>query len=428
MTNATQRRYIALDIETVKPFPAGANWRVHRPLGIACVALHSSAWPEPRTLHTLNPDGSIADQMSLDDLQSLVRKLVQWTAPSPEQHILVTWNGLGFDLDVLAEESRMAPECRALAWHHVDLMFHIFCHTGYPVGMATTAAAMGLPGKTAGINGAEACRLWRAGERLKILEYCGQDTKVTLDLALTCEQQQAVHWTSRAGNLNTLALPGGWYKVSQARPNSLPGHLLDDNSHPQSSIHQLAPKGQRRGMTTEIPAGLGSATTLFPPVPSPTGLKRTYMQQERVSDEQLAAYADELCRLINKLLTHRGQALSATIQTLPPETGLAACRFRLDLSGNQTPVRRETVPDTHALILQTPHHLQDQVRKSLTSVNQARVYGQTNGTEQLWIIKSDQSPGWSIQKARVNARDIVDDHITTRLQEYLQPTQHGDLS
>ena len=114
MTNARERPYIALDIETVKPFPSGANWRVHRPLGIACIALHSLHWTQPRTLHTRNPDCTIADQMSPDQLRTLVRQLVQWTARSPDEHTLVTWNGLGFDLDILAEESGMAKECRAL--------------------------------------------------------------------------------------------------------------------------------------------------------------------------------------------------------------------------------------------------------------------------------------------------------------------------
>ena len=102
------------------------------------------------------------------------------------------------------------------------MMFHIFCQTGYPVGLATAAAAMDLPGKTPGIDGAEACRLWRAGERQTVIDYCGQDARITLALALACEQEQAVRWTSRSGNLNTVALPTGWHTVSQAARSPYP--------------------------------------------------------------------------------------------------------------------------------------------------------------------------------------------------------------
>jgi len=38
---------------------------------------------------------------------------------------VLTWNGLGFDFVVLAEESGMLQECRALALSHVDMMSHV---------------------------------------------------------------------------------------------------------------------------------------------------------------------------------------------------------------------------------------------------------------------------------------------------------------
>ena len=42
----------------------------------------------------------------------------------------LSWNGLAFDLDVLAEESGLVAECRTLALLHVDMMFHVVAQWG----------------------------------------------------------------------------------------------------------------------------------------------------------------------------------------------------------------------------------------------------------------------------------------------------------
>jgi len=46
---------------------------------------------------------------------------------------IVTWNGLGFDFDILAEESGMLDKCRSLAIDQVDMMFHAVCRLGYGI-------------------------------------------------------------------------------------------------------------------------------------------------------------------------------------------------------------------------------------------------------------------------------------------------------
>ena len=56
---------------------------------------------------------------------------------------------MGFDLDVVAEESGMFQECRRMARNHVDMMFHLLCLLGYGVSLDSAAKGMGLPcGKT----------------------------------------------------------------------------------------------------------------------------------------------------------------------------------------------------------------------------------------------------------------------------------------
>jgi hypothetical protein len=50
-------------------------------------------------------------------------ELVQYLSAQVEHgYTLLTWNGVGFDLDVLAEESGLLETCRTLALAHVDTM------------------------------------------------------------------------------------------------------------------------------------------------------------------------------------------------------------------------------------------------------------------------------------------------------------------
>jgi predicted PolB exonuclease-like 3'-5' exonuclease len=102
-------------------------------------------------------------------------------------YTLVTWNGTGFDLDILAEESGMLAQCRRLAVDHVDMMFHVLCQLGYGVGLDAAARGMNLAGKPEGMSGAVAPVLWAEGRREEVLAYVAQDVRTTLELARACE-------------------------------------------------------------------------------------------------------------------------------------------------------------------------------------------------------------------------------------------------
>ena len=81
--------------------------------------------------------------MSREEAAALVRYLSEQVEHG---HTFVTWNGLGFDLDVLAEESGLFDCCRALALAHVDMMFHVLCRLGYGVSLDAAARGMGVTG------------------------------------------------------------------------------------------------------------------------------------------------------------------------------------------------------------------------------------------------------------------------------------------
>ena len=207
-------KYAAFDIETGSEFPDGADWRDYRPLSITCAAVCLSDVPRPVVWHGTNADGSIADQMRPNELYDLVHYLTNLLARG---YTIVTWNGLGFDFDVLAEESGLYDDCRKLALNHVDMMFHLFCVKGWPLSLNAAAMGMGLPGKTIGMDGREAVMAWKAPDRRwDVMRYVEQDARTTLDLALVCGRERRLNWVSRRGNLQTLYLPNGWYPVSSS--------------------------------------------------------------------------------------------------------------------------------------------------------------------------------------------------------------------
>ena len=113
----TTRRYLALDIETAK-LPEG-DWRSCRPLGISCAATLLADSDQPRLWYGGDDRTCPADRMSREEAVGLVDYLAAQVAHG---YTLVTWNGVGFDLDVLAEESGMREECKRLALAHVDTM------------------------------------------------------------------------------------------------------------------------------------------------------------------------------------------------------------------------------------------------------------------------------------------------------------------
>ena len=80
-------------------------------------------------------------------------------------HIL-TFNGLGFDFDILAEEvqnQNYYTELQGLALGHIDIFWQMFCERGFGCGLAAIADGMDLAGKSEGMSGALAPEMWAQG-------------------------------------------------------------------------------------------------------------------------------------------------------------------------------------------------------------------------------------------------------------------------
>ena len=166
-----------------------------------------------------------------------VQDLVKYLQEQVEQGgTILTWNGLGFDFDILAEESGMLVECSELALNHIDMMFHVFCMKGYPLGLDKAAKGMGLTGKTPGMTGDMAPRLWQEGEHLKVLEYLQQDVQTLIDLWAVVDGLRKLTWISNKGYPQRLPLPKGWLTVEQALKLPLPDTSWMSNPWPRSKF------------------------------------------------------------------------------------------------------------------------------------------------------------------------------------------------
>lgn len=215
------KKYLAFDLEIATPIPAGAtDWNEYRPFGIACAA----TWASDMSVPILWAAAGNSQHMFRDEIGPVVAAdlLVYLRTAAAQGYTLVTFNGAGFDFNVLSEElrkyghHRLASDCPALARNHIDIFFHIFCAKGYAKGLDTIARGMGLAGKPEGVNGALAPQMWVDGRYHEVLDYCAQDARTTLDIAHLIDQRRFVQWESRSGETDKTDMPDGCLTVEQA--------------------------------------------------------------------------------------------------------------------------------------------------------------------------------------------------------------------
>jgi len=211
---AMKRKYLAFDLETAKDVPGeDFNWKPHRPLGICCAAALPIDARQATIWYGRSPEGRPAPRLSQREARQVVNELATWTTHG---YTLLTWNGLGFDLDVLGEEADLRQQCSALAMNHVDMMFHVFCDRGFPVALDKAAQALGIPGKPPGMSGVLAPRLWAQGRHQDVIDYVSQDVRIALQIALKCEDRRRFDWLTRRGTVSSMDLPRGWLTVQEA--------------------------------------------------------------------------------------------------------------------------------------------------------------------------------------------------------------------
>jgi hypothetical protein len=211
---ASTRKYLALDIETAKVLPATErDCMAYRPLGISCAATLLSDSGGPVLWYGVTGRGRPAARMTRPEARRMINYLAR---KARKGYTIVTWNGVGFDFDILAEETAMVEVCQLLAANHIDMMFHAVCLLGHAIGLDAAAKGMNLRGKAEGITGALAPILWAQGRQQKVLEYVSHDVRSTLELARACEAAGFLRWVTRNGRRRKTPLSHGWLTVKAA--------------------------------------------------------------------------------------------------------------------------------------------------------------------------------------------------------------------
>ena len=100
-----KRRFLAFDIETVKLAPADASdWRPYRPVGISCAATLGKGQDEPQVWHCGRNYKRPKYRMNRDVVCKLGIYLGRQIV---DGYTIVTWNGAGFDFEILSKELGM---------------------------------------------------------------------------------------------------------------------------------------------------------------------------------------------------------------------------------------------------------------------------------------------------------------------------------
>lgn len=201
MTN----KYAVFDLEIIKDVTGVDDWWSVAPFGVSCCAVVLSDSDNAIVWSGYPELGNVGLQCAVYGLENL----------AIEGYTLVGFNSLGFDLRLLASESKMQHLCKAIASSHVDMFFHLFCMLGYAPGLDRLCEGMGTPRKTKGMDGAKAPELWAKGERQAVIDYCVQDVRSALALLLAAEERGGVQWTSKSGKTVTCDFEK-WLTVTQA--------------------------------------------------------------------------------------------------------------------------------------------------------------------------------------------------------------------
>ena len=199
----TAQKLLAFDTETSKPVLNIKRWKNERPLGISCGATITSDKGMRNWHGGEEPDGRLREKMPTTKCRELAEYLLEMHASG---YTILTWNGLEFDFDILAEECQdevLRKGLAKLALNHIDIFFTVFSETGSLVSLDAAAKGMGIPRKADGLTGEDAPKMWRQSREMqeKVLKYNTQDVRLTMALHDAIYEKGYLQWTTGSGRL-----------------------------------------------------------------------------------------------------------------------------------------------------------------------------------------------------------------------------------
>lgn len=232
---ANMDKFCSFDIEIAEEI-SDDGWDTSRPLGISCAATLLSGDEEAIVWYDGQYRKHFGPRMTKKQCQELVEYLL---AAKRLGYIPLTWNGLGFDFKVLAQESGLFEECRELALDHVDMMFQFHCIKGFPIGLDAACHGMGLEGKPDGMHGSLAPTAWRDGRYQEVLDYVANDVVQPLKLAELVIQKGYLAWVTRAGGRRSVPI-SKWLTVRDSLKLAKPDVSWMGNPRPRSKFSEWA--------------------------------------------------------------------------------------------------------------------------------------------------------------------------------------------
>jgi hypothetical protein len=171
-------------------------------ISVAATAVHSgveTVWYSPKEAGSSEP--------ALNMTRDKAKELLQYLADMQNDgFIICAWNGLGFDLKWIGHVADDMKLAARVALKSYDPMFQFFNQTGYPVGLAAVAKAMGIKQEKS-MAGADAPKEWRAGNHQAVMEYVLGDCQLTNSIALAVAEYRKVRWITTKGYVRTIPMP-----------------------------------------------------------------------------------------------------------------------------------------------------------------------------------------------------------------------------
>lgn len=228
--------------------------------GIACAAVALEAPGGTRAIERFYNDTGAVNQPTIKGermTKNQVSRMLARLRQIAQTHDLVTWNGLGFDLKVVAIESGEWFAAGKLALNHIDPMFNILCVLGYPAGLDQVCQGMGTANKVHAVelndgtsktdmSGIAAPAMWRAGEIAAVLNYQVGDVVALLELAKEIRRTRSLKWNSKKGKPQGIPYAFAMATVAEAMEIPLPDTSWMTTPLPRSKftgwLGQLASK------------------------------------------------------------------------------------------------------------------------------------------------------------------------------------------
>jgi hypothetical protein len=192
----------SFDLEISKEITNFERWKDHAPLGISCAAV---AFSDNEEIQIWENSKNLDKEQCCNIVYCLLEIVKQG-------YSILTWNGTGFDFQVLAQASGLKNECGELALNHIDMMLLVTFQKGWLLSLEKALNGACLSGKLKNVtlkdgtilkymDGSKVPSLWKNGEKDAVLAYLREDVAQPIKLAKDILRCGYIRWITERGNL-----------------------------------------------------------------------------------------------------------------------------------------------------------------------------------------------------------------------------------